>query len=108
MREGYCSCRVCVSVCLSVCYRSSSFSVRIYIPGANGFLLGFSWILTRGFSKNLPFQSYGVKKPIANELELTASCFRALSGSTKGRTSEAQLVGQVLLERLATGAKQAR
>ena len=46
------------------------------------------------FRKNLPFESYGVK-----------SRFRALSGSTKGRNyiPEAKLVGQVLLERLATG-----
>ena len=28
--------------------------------------------------KNLPFESYGVKKPIANKLELTASHFRTL------------------------------
>ena len=36
--EGYCSCRVCVSVCLSVCvcicYRSSYFSVRLYSQAA--------------------------------------------------------------------------
>ena len=40
-----------------------------------------SWI----FGKKTPFKSYGVKKQYANELELTASHFRALSGSTKGR-----------------------
>ena len=57
------------------------------------------------FRKNLPFKSYGVEKPIANELELTVSRFRAVSGPTK------QLVGRMLLQRLATGAtgvKQAR
>ena len=35
------------------------------------------------FRKNLPFKSYGVKKPICNELELTVSRFRAVSGPTK-------------------------
>ena len=28
---------------------------------------------THGFSKNLPFESYGVKKPIANEYSLTVA-----------------------------------
>ena len=66
MREGYCSCRVCLSVCPSVTTLAASASV--HTPGTNdtrGFLLGFfldfdSWI----FEKNLTFKSYGVKKPI--------------------------------------------
>ena len=33
----------------------------------------------------MDFKSYGVKKPIANELELTESRFRAVSGPTKHR-----------------------
>ena len=49
-QEGYCSCLVCVSVCLSVCYHSSGDIVRFYPQ--NQVLGGcFSWILTRGFSK---------------------------------------------------------
>ena len=42
------------------------------------------------FRENLPFKSYGVKKPIANELELTAS--RALPGSTKSRNNLSEKV----------------
>ena len=35
------------------------------------------------FRQSIPFKSYGVKKPSANELELAASRFRAVSGPTK-------------------------
>ena len=45
------------------------------------------------FRKNLPLKSYGVKKPIANELELPASRFRALSGPTKAGTTR-RVTGQ--------------
>ena len=51
--------------------------------GIYGIIIGFSWIEARGFRKNLPFKSYGVKKLIANELELAASRFRALLGPVK-------------------------
>ena len=60
---------------LSVCY---CFSVRLDMEPI--ILTGFSWILIR---KNLSFKSYSMKKPIANELELTVSRFRAVSGPTK-------------------------
>ena len=60
MREGYCSCPVClcvcvcvrvyVSVCLSVTALAASFIAAI--SDTHGFLVGFSWILTRGLSKN--------------------------------------------------------
>ena len=35
--------------------------------------------------ENLPFKSYGAKKPIANELELAVSSFRTLLGPMKRR-----------------------
>ena len=49
MREGYCTCLVCVSVYMSVPALAASASAN---NDTHGFLLGFSWILTRGFSKN--------------------------------------------------------
>ena len=51
------------------------------------------------------------KSQYANELELTVSRFRAVSGQTKQQLREGQLVGRMMLQRLATGAtgvKQAR
>ena len=66
--KGYCSCLVCVCVCvyLSVCYRSSCFSVRLkmeptILTGFSYAFLGFRFV---DFRKNLPFKSYSVKKPI--------------------------------------------
>ena len=59
------------------------------------------------FRKNLPFKSYGVKK----ELELTVSRFRSFGTDETQQLREGQLVGRMLLQRLATGAngvKQAR
>ena len=53
---------VCVSVCLSVCYRSSCFSVHLYLQPT--ILRGLSLDKCVNFRKALPFQSYGVKKPI--------------------------------------------
>ena len=47
-----------------------------------GFLVGFSWIVIRGFLRGKP-SVRGMKKPICNELELTASRFRVVSGPTK-------------------------
>ena len=57
---------VCLSVCLSVCSRSSCFSVRwnqqtTILTGLSSAFLG---IICVEFRKNLPFESYGVKKPI--------------------------------------------
>ena len=52
-----------------------------------------------------------VKSQYANELELTATGFRALSGPTEDSNYLKQPVGRMLLQRLATGAtgvKQAR
>ena len=54
------------------------------------------------FRKNLPFESYGVKKPI---------CKCTFGTNETQQLREGQLVGRMLLHRLATGAtgvKQAR
>ena len=59
-----------------------------------------------GVSKKPSVQKLWREKANANELELTVSRFRAVSGLHEG-----QLVGRMLLQRLATGAngvKQAR
>ena len=72
------SCPVCLSFCL---LHSSCFSVRLHLQ--KWYSLGFSWILTCGLKKTLPFKSYVVKKPIANEFELTFECFFSLPRSTK-------------------------
>ena len=57
---------VCVCVCVSFCYRSSGYSIRLYLQPATP--MGFSWALLHfkcvEFRKTLPFKSYGVKKPI--------------------------------------------
>ena len=61
-------------VVLCVCALAASASVYTYISATNdthGFLLGVSWILIHGFSKYLPFESYGIKR------------FRAFSGPTE-------------------------
>ena len=66
-------------VVLCVCALTASASVYTYISATNdthGFLLGVSWILIRGFSKNLPFESYGIK-----------SRFRAFLGPTEQATT---------------------
>ena len=65
---------VCVCVCLSVCLSvttlaATSFVFTLSKAGTWGVVIGFSWILTRGFSKKLPFESYGMKKPITFPFE---------------------------------------
>ena len=87
MREGYGSCLVCLCVCLylSVTALAASASVAPATNDTHGFLLGFSWILIRGFSKKPSVQKLlRGKSQYANELELTVSRFCALSGPTKG------------------------
>ena len=116
IREGYCSCLVCLSVCLSVC-----LCVYLSVPAlaasasvettkqqySQVFLLDFdSWI----FEKNLPYKGFGVKKPYANEShrEPFSRTFRTSEGQ---QLCEGRLVGLMLLQRLATGVtgvKQAR
>ena len=57
------------------------------------------------FRRNLPFKSYGVIKQYANELE------RSFGTNETQQLREGQLVGLMLLQRLATdatGVKQAR
>ena len=65
-QEGYGMCR-CLSVCLSVWYHSS-FNI-VHFCGLSkvctyGAPLGFSPFLMQRFLKNLPFKTYGEKKPI--------------------------------------------
>ena len=73
-------CLVCVCIRLFVCSRSSCFSARLHLQPtivavSRRLFLDFdSWIL----------EKYAVKSHYANELELTVSRFRALSGPTKG------------------------
>ena len=69
---------VCLSVCLSVCYHSSGDIVRFYTQKQvrGGVVIGFSWILTRGFSKkpslrklwrekaNMQMSSYKSVRPV--------------------------------------------
>ena len=64
------------------------------------------------FRKSLPFKSYGVKKPICKCLRACREPFSHTFGTNETQQlREGQLVGQMLLQRLATGAsgvKQAR
>ena len=91
MCEGYCSCLACVCVCVCVCSSSSCFSVRLYPQPT--ILTGFSWILTRGFSK----------EPSIRKLWREKSFSRTFRINEGQKLPEAKLVSQVLLERLATG-----
>ena len=64
------------------------------------------------FRKSLPFKSYGVKKPICKCVRARREPFsRTFGTSETQQLHEGQLVGRMLLQRLATGAtgmKQAR
>ena len=64
------------------------------------------------FRKNLPFKSYGVKKPICKCVRAHRQPLSRSFGTDKTQQlREGQLVGRMLLQRLATGAngvKQAR
>ena len=85
---------VVVCVCLSVCPSVTAASVRTW---NQRYSWVSSWILTRGFSKKTSVQKLWREK--ANML------FSHTFGINEGQNlPEAQLVGQVLLERLATGA----
>ena len=82
-------------VVLCVCALAASASVYTYISATNdthGFLLGVSWILIRGFSKKSSVQKLWHKKPF--------SCIFGTNGALQ--LPEAQLVGRILLQRLAT------
>ena len=57
------------------------------------------------------FKSYGVKKPICKLVRAHREPFLRTFGTNKGQQLQAQQVGRMLLQRLATGAtsvKQAR
>ena len=76
MREGY-------FVCLSVTALAATAFVSTCNNGICGIIIGFSWISTSGFSKKLRSKVMAWKSQYANELELAASRFRAVSGPTK-------------------------
>ena len=64
------------------------------------------------FRKNVPFKSYGVKKPICKGVRAHRQPLSRSFGTNEiQQLREGQLVGRMLLQRLATGAtgvKQAR
>ena len=79
MHEGDGSCRVCECVCVCACVRMSVPTLAAQRAFTKGFSLDCdTWILE---GKKLSVR--GMKKPICNELELTASRFRVVSGPTK-------------------------
>ena len=108
MHEGYCSCLVCVSVC--VCDTALAASVYIhkqrYSRVSLRLFLDFdSWI----FENKFPFESYVMKKPICKQVRAHHEPFSCTFRTNEGQQlPEAQLVGRMLLERQATSVKQAR
>ena len=72
-----CAAYLSVCVCVSVCYRSSSYSVRFNLQPTASAALYRRLIFEKAFRSKV----YGVKKQMS--LELAASRFRALSGPTK-------------------------
>ena len=93
--EGY----GCVSVCLSVCLSVTALAATAFVSTCNQRHLRHYYRLY--FRKSLPFKSYGVKKPFS----------RSFGTNETQQLREGQLVGRMLLQRLATGAtgvKQAR
>ena len=57
------------------------------------------------FRKNLPYKSYGVKKPICKLVRTHREPFsRSFKTNETQQLREGQLVGRMLLQRLATGA----
>ena len=69
VQEGYCSCLVCVCVCLSVCLSVTTLAATSFVFTLKSRYVGVCYRLFLDFNKwifekNLPFESYGVKKPI--------------------------------------------
>ena len=95
-QEGYCSCLVCVCVCLSVClldcYHSSGDIVRFYTQKQvrGGFVIGFSWLLTRGFSKKT-----SIRKLWREKANMQMSSYKSVQPVHRGRFSS--LLGRVIL-----------
>ena len=85
MREGYCSCLVCLSVCLSVypsvpaVAASATVETSKQRVSLRPFLDGYVWSFDKTFRSNVMVW----KSQYANELELTVSRFRAVSGPMK-------------------------
>ena len=104
---------VCVCVCPSVTALAASASAYTCSQRCSGvclrlFLDIYVWI----FKKKLPFKSYGVKNPTCKCVRAHRQPFLRTFGTNEGQQlPEAQRVGRMLLQRLATGPtsiKQAR
>ena len=80
MREGYCSCRVCLSVPALAASASIETSKQRYSRVS---LRLFLDIYTWSFEKTFLSKVMAWKSQYANELELPVSRFRAVSGPTK-------------------------
>ena len=112
MREGYGTCFVCVCVRLSVCYRSSCFSVRLYLQptilrGLSQAFLGKICVNFRTSVEKLWREKANMQMIGAHRQPLS----RSFGTNETQQLRESQLVGRMLLQRLATGAtgvKQAR
>ena len=97
-----CAARVALCVCLSVCYRSSSYSVRFSLqPTASTAFLGFQLV---DFRKSLPFKSYGEKKPICKLVSSREPFSRTFWTNETQELLEAQPVSRILLQTLASSA----
>ena len=97
MREGYCSCLVCMCIRLFPLWLLQR-PLKPANNGTHGFLLGFSVCVV--FRKNLPFVR-AHRQPLS----------RSFGTDETQQLREGQLVGRMLLQGLATGAtgvKQAR
>ena len=107
MREGYCSCFVCVCICLSVCPSVTALAASASACNCSqrysGVCLRLFLDKCVEFRKNLPFKSYGVKKPICKCVRTHREPFlRSFGTNETQQLREGQLVGRMLLQRLAT------
>ena len=91
---------VCLFVCLSVCLFPLWRPLKPETNDTHWFLLGFSWILIRGFSKKTPVQKLWREKAKVRRQPLS----RSFGTNETQQLREGQLVGRMLLQRLATGA----
>ena len=111
MREGYCSCLVCMCIRLFPLWLLQR-PLKPANNGTHGFLLGFSWINMCGVSKKPSVEKLWRGK--ANMQMIGAHrqpLSRSFGTNETQQLREGQLMGRMMLQRLATGAtgvKQAR
>ena len=101
-------------VCLCVCLSVTALAATAFVSACNQrhlrhyfrlFLDFNSWI----FEKAFRYKSYGEKKPICKLVRAHREPFSRIFGTNETQQlREGQLVGRMLLQRLATGVKQAR